>query len=272
VKKPALVRSSEVAGAFERRAARAERLASETSSPTEPLWFAAALFRAQGELAGALESVHARTPLSGRLERDVAAVRESSPVVLSAAARSASPVLSEAARERSADLPSTAETRLLVYWSGDRPTSEDYLSRAILRPYVEVLRSLSRSPDRVHRRGSCPFCGGLPAIVSRRDGSELEGARRLLGCGLCGGDWTFQRILCPSCYEEDPAKLPSFRSEHHPAVRIEACETCRRYVKSLDLSEDARPIPEVDDLVSLSMDLWAVEQGFTRIEPGLAGL
>jgi len=28
----------------------------------------------------------------------------------------------------------------------------------------------------------------------------------------------------------------------------------------------------VDDLVSLSMDLWAVEQGFTRIEPGLVGL
>jgi formate dehydrogenase maturation protein FdhE len=55
-------------------------------------------------------------------------------------------------------------------------------------------------------------------------------------------------------------------------VRVEACETCHRYVKSIDLSEDARPIPEVDDLVSLSMDLWAAEQGFTRIEPGLAGL
>jgi FdhE protein len=55
-------------------------------------------------------------------------------------------------------------------------------------------------------------------------------------------------------------------------VRIEACETCHRYVKSLDLSEDARPIPEVDDLASLSMDLWAAEQGFERIEPGLAGI
>ena len=67
-------------------------------------------------------------------------------------------------------------------------------------------------------------------------------------------------------------KLPGFRAEAHSAVRIEACETCRRYVKSIDLSADARPIPEVDDLVSLSLDLWAAEQGFTRIEPGLAGL
>jgi FdhE protein len=100
----------------------------------------------------------------------------------------------------------------------------------------------------------------------------MEGARRMLGCALCGGEWLFGRILCPACFEEDPTKLPSFQSEKHSTVRIEACETCHRYVKSLDLSEDARPIPEVDDLVSLSMDLWAVEQGLTRIEPGLAGL
>ena len=72
--------------------------------------------------------------------------------------------------------------------------------------------------------------------------------------------------------EEDPRTLPSFRSETYPAVRIEACETCRRYVKSIDLTVDARAIPEVDDLVSLGMDLWAQEQGFARIEPGLAGI
>ncbi len=55
-------------------------------------------------------------------------------------------------------------------------------------------------------------------------------------------------------------------------MRIEACETCRNYVKSLDLTLDARPVPEVDDLVSLAMDLWAVEEGWTRLEPGWAGI
>ena len=94
----------------------------------------------------------------------------------------------------------------------------------------------------------------------------------MLGCALCGGEWLFARILCPSCAEADPPRLPSFQNDRHPAVRIEACETCRRYVKSLDLSEDARPIPEVDDLASIAMDLWAVEQGFTRVEPGMAGI
>jgi FdhE protein len=67
-------------------------------------------------------------------------------------------------------------------------------------------------------------------------------------------------------------KLPSFQSATHPVARIEACETCRGYVKSIDLTVDGRAIPEVDDLVSLSMDLWAAGEGFTRIEPGLAGV
>jgi FdhE protein len=159
-----------------------------------------------------------------------------------------------------------------VYWSGDRPSSEDYLSRAILRPYVELLRFIRVAPHRVHKRGQCPFCGGSPWISARRDGSSLEGARRSLGCALCGTEWLFERIRCPACFEENPHKLPSFHDEKHANVRIEACETCRRYVKSIDLSEDARPIPEVDDLASIAMDLWAVDQGFTRVEPGLAGL
>jgi FdhE protein len=54
-------------------------------------------------------------------------------------------------------------------------------------------------------------------------------------------------------------------------VRIEACESCRCYVKSIDRAVDGRAIPEVDDLASLSMDLWAASEGFHRLEPGVAG-
>jgi FdhE protein len=80
------------------------------------------------------------------------------------------------------------------------------------------------------------------------------------------------RIRCPCCGEANPDKLPHFAADRYPAVRIEACDSCKRYVKSLDLTLDARPIPEVDELLSLGLDLWAVEQGYSRIEPGLAGI
>jgi formate dehydrogenase maturation protein FdhE len=43
-------------------------------------------------------------------------------------------------------------------------------------------------------------------------------------------------------------------------------------VKSIDLTTDARRLPEVDDVASLALDLWAQEKGFTRIEPGPVGL
>jgi len=167
------------------------------------------------------------------------------------------------------DDPSTAKTRLLVFWNGDH---KDYVSRAILQPYAEVLRERKITPDRVHTRLHCPFCGGAAWISSRKSVPDAQASARYLGCSLCGLEWSFNRISCPACGEEDPHKLPNFQSDAHKAVRIETCETCRRYLKSIDLSLDARPIPPIDDLVSLSMDLWAAEEGYTRIEPGLAGI
>ena len=95
---------------------------------------------------------------------------------------------------------------------------------------------------------------------------------RMLHCALCAFVWQVGRIRCPACGEEDPEKLPFFTAPQHIGVRIEACESCKAYVKSIDLSLDARRVPEIDDLMSLSMDLWSTEHGYVRMEPGLAGL
>ena len=176
---------------------------------------------------------------------------------------------SAVAEERLDDEPSIAKTRLQVFWSENH---NDYIARALLQPYAEVLRARKIDPDRPHSRGHCPFCAAAAWISARKPAPEAESGFRYLGCSLCGLEWSFGRISCPSCGEEDPHKLPVFQNDLHKAVRLETCETCRRYVKSIDLTVDARPIPAVDDLVSLSMDLWAAEEGYTRIEPGMAGI
>ena len=264
--------------AFERRAARAELLARGSVAAAEPLRFASGLYRAQGRLATAIESLHAERPLSGRLAEDADRFVGRLVDLLRFAAAEGPPAVVEDAERRQREPASQARSRLLGWWSGDRDTRQDYLSRALLRPYVEVLARRSVAPDRLHPSGHCPFCGGPPWIAARRadgeggSGRAEQGARRLLGCALCGGEWPLGRILCPACDEGDPSKLPSFQSPSYPAVRIEACETCRRYVKSIDLTVDGRAIPEVDDLASLGMDLWAAREGFARIEPGLAGV
>lgn len=245
---------------FEQRSARAALLAAENEVAREPLEFAAALCAAQAECADRLEPVALTGSLTDDAEKLVTLIR---PVLQVIAAHS------EVAEQRLSDDPSTAKTRLNVFWSENH---NDYIARALLQPYAEVLRERKIDPDRIHSRGHCPFCGAAAWISFRKSAPDADSGFRYLGCSLCGLEWSFNRISCPSCGEEDPHKLPVFHSDAHKNVRLETCETCLRYVKSIDLTIDARPIPAVDDLVSLSMDLWAVEEGYTRLEPGIAGI
>jgi hypothetical protein len=260
------------AAALERCSARAVLLAAQSSAAQEPLLLAGKLYHAQGEAAAVIESLHHSRPLSGRLEEDVDSLLPRFGALIALAEEHGPEQLAVEATRRRGEEPSVARSRLLVYWNGDTSAREDYLARMLLRPYAEVLRAEGVMPDRLHRQGHCPFCGGAPWISSRTSIGDSEGGLRLLGCALCGNEWNFNRICCPSCHEEDPVKLPVYQSDAHPLARIEACETCHRYLKSIDLTKDARPIPEVDDLLSVSMDLWAMDEGLTRIEPGLAGV
>jgi formate dehydrogenase accessory protein FdhE len=263
---------SPVAAAFRRAAERAEALASESSVAQEPLRFAAGLYRAQAEVAASIQSLHAKNPLSGRLETDAPRLVEPLRRMHQHVAERAPPVLAAVARDRLAEDAKVAQARLAVYWIGTRDDREDYLTRAALRPYAEVLVRNQVSIDRPKPSSLCPHCGGQPWVAARRTQPNTHGAQRLLVCALCGSEWVVNRIRCPACGEEDPKKLPSFNTDRYPAARIEACESCHHYVKSIDLTLDARAIPEVDDLLSVGLDLWAAEQGYARIEPGLAGV
>jgi len=271
--------ATSVRAEFERRSARADAL-----PPSPILSFVSVLCRAQAEIAGALEAsvapwrtgTFACPPAPGQARVPVLHFQDLLPLIepfLRTIAEKGPETLVEQALIRLDDDPDTALARLMTYWRGDTTTRDDYLSRAILRPYAEVLRARGATLDRLHNPGHCPYCGGPPIISSRREIPDAaEAAMRMLHCALCGLEWKFNRATCPSCLEEKPDKLPVYQSDAYPIVRIEACETCGRYVKSIDLSKDARPIAEIDDVVSLSMDLWAVDEGLTRIEPGLAGV
>jgi formate dehydrogenase accessory protein FdhE len=263
---------SPVSVAFRRAAERADALARSSNVAGEPLRFAAGLYRVQGEVAAAVQALHARRPLAGRLEADGSRLVEPLRAVHRYAAEVAPPTLAAVARERLSELPEVALARLSVYWNGTRDDREDFLSRAALRPYVEVLVRNKVPVDRPKGGRLCPHCGGQPWVAARRPIPNSHGAQRMLLCALCGSQWLVNRILCPACGEEDPDRLPAFNTERYPTARIEACETCHRYLKSIDLSVDGHAIPEVDDLVSVGLDLWAAEQGFARIEPGLAGV
>ena len=116
----------------------------------------------------------------------------------------------------------------------------------------------------------CPFCGEKPvAAVLRPEG---DGGKRFLLCSLCFTEWEYRRLLCPSCGEEDPAKLAVYTAEEFPHVRVEACESCRVYLKAVDLTKNGLAVPEVDEIASVVLDLWAAEHGYTKLQTNLFGL
>lgn len=133
--------------------------------------------------------------------------------------------------------------------------------RVLEQPYFER-QALQSGVDTKTVQSTCPFCFEKPVVAVLRP-------ERTLLCGRCFTEWQFRRMLCPGCGEEDKDKLPVFTSPEFPQVRIEACETCRHYIKAVDLTRDGRAIPEVDEIAALPLDLWAKEQNYQKLTPNL---
>lgn len=128
-----------------------------------------------------------------------------------------------------------------------------------LRPFLRAL-ALPLAPfvvDGVWYRGVCPVCGSDPDFAAL----DRRGRRRLL-CSRCDTQWTFRRIGCPFCANDDPRRLGYYSSEKG-AYRLSVCEACRRYIKTIDLREVAdEPLLAAERVLTLGMDLAAQEAGY----------
>jgi FdhE protein len=136
-----------------------------------------------------------------------------------------------------------------------------FFIRALEQPYFER-HALQSGVDTKSVQSTCPFCFEKPAVAVLRPDRTLQ-------CARCFTEWAFRRLLCPGCAEENRDMLPIFTSPEFPHIRIEACDTCRHYLKAVDLSRDGCAVPEVDDLASLPLDLWAVDHDYERLASNL---
>ena len=122
------------------------------------------------------------------------------------------------------------------------------------------------------QRSVCPGCTGWPLVSVLREDKGAETVRRSLICMRCSWEWTFARVLCPGCGEEKPEKLPRYTAQEIPWMRVEACDTCGKYLKSVDLTLNWDADPIVDELASTPLDVIAREHGYVKIAPNLAGI
>jgi FdhE protein len=153
--------------------------------------------------------------------------------------------------------------------SHDLSAESVFFAHALLQPFAEFLAEKNTSTTETSPP-LCPFCGAKPQLAVLRP--EGDGAKRFLLCSMCGTEWFFRRVLCPNCAEENKDRLPVFVAQEFDYVRVDACDTCRTYIKSIDLSKNGNAVPVVDELATVSLNLWAQENNYKKVQPNLFGV
>ena len=148
--------------------------------------------------------------------------------------------------------------------------AESVLPWIFLQPYAECLADRAEGTPGAGSLAVCPFCSAKPVVGLLRP--EGDGGKRFLICSLCSAEWPFGRILCPACGEQNVEKLAVYTASQFPHVRVEACDTCRRYIKTVDLTKNGHAVPIVDELATIPLNLWAEEHQYTKLQPNLLGI
>ena len=264
-----------MSSSWQRRIERAEELERLHPFAAQILHFYGKIARFQGELYGSLENasgVHQPKPSGAEAgPPELPELLARFPDFLRLIEQNAPPQLQVVARELHGASEATRAELLNEVWSGSDATQtvgiHQFPTRAFLQPYAEFVRVRSGIKWEGYTHALCPFCSRKPGIgVLRQLG---DGGSRSLICSFCLAEWQFRRIVCPNCAEENPDKLPVFTAGELPNVRVECCDTCKSYMKTIDLTKNGLAEPVVDEIAAIPLDLWAQERGYTKLQPNL---
>ncbi len=265
---------------WEQRIDRAKELA-------EAYPFASQILSFYSEIAAFQQSLHTRLKSAGNgaphteylLFRDcldLAAVLPFVPALLSLVARAAPPALGQAAEELKREQAEYWGYLLSAYWNSEghvvdgAPETHLFFARVLLQPCAEHLAGLRDIELPRYAPSTCPVCTGKPQVGVLRE--EGHGAKRSLVCSLCLTEWDYRRVVCPACAEERFDKLPAYTASQFEHMRVDACDTCKRYINTVDLTKNGLAIPEVDELATIPLGLWAQENGYTKLQLNLLGM
>jgi FdhE protein len=130
-----------------------------------------------------------------------------------------------------------------------------------LRPSLEKV--VERYGDVIGKsgwsEGYCPVCGREPKIGEIRD----EEGTRFLFCNQCGFEWSYRRIKCPFCGNEEQQTLAYFTIEEDDRYRVDVCNECKRYIKIIDFRKSKQKADlDVEDIATLHLDMMANDEGY----------
>jgi formate dehydrogenase accessory protein FdhE len=280
------------AGDFARRLARARDI-TPTDATAEPLAFTTAVLAHQEARASnpavrdaaARVAAEATTNKLGQryplLQLSAAVgpiVAELEPAIAALAGAAPGP-LAEEGTILAAE-PRSEQGSLVEAWLDDTslvPARSALWIRVSAAPVLELAAGRVDAPGSQEWAGrACPLCGDAPqcSVIVEESGAWLQGSPRYLICARCAAWWAYPRAVCASCGEDDSRLIVPYVEENMPWVRIDACDACRGYMKSFDLRAKGAVavVPAVDDVATLTLDVWAHENGFSRPASSLAGV
>lgn len=237
--------------------------------------FVAEPMRLMAALAGAQETPYQKAREHPPAAHELVAfvVRESLPAVMDASMTAGTELLRESVllRFHEGDLETMVRS-----WLDGGPIGETdgFIARAAVAPVLEAAPEIARAlRGEITDERRCPNCGGLPQLAVFRDtGETLVTGPRHLVCGRCATEWAYPRMTCVSCRETEGSRMPILADETKlPHVRVDACDTCRSYLVTVDLRRDPRAVPIVDEIAALPLDLLATERGYSKISRNVMG-
>lgn len=140
-----------------------------------------------------------------------------------------------------------------------------FLIQGSIKPSIEAGRDQLKSEldSETWLNGYCPVCGSLPLL------SLLKGevGKRYLLCSYCGYQWKIDRLFCPFCNNKDQKFLQYFYGEGEETYRIDLCDKCHQYIKTIDYRTLEELDPVLDDLATFHLDILASQKGYKRPIP-----
>jgi formate dehydrogenase accessory protein FdhE len=272
---------------WDRRVGRANELASSYPFSAEGLSYYARVATFQKSLYAEIQKALADSPKISaerplRDELDLFLLLPKFPGFLSVIQKIAPVPLAEAAASLSEKGTGGWQRAIEGFWHQDAemapaenddsrevPYADRLLAWIYLQPYAEYLADHREHAILDGTPSTCPLCGGKPIVGVLR--SEGEGAKKSLICMLCAHEWTFRRIYCPACGEEREPQMAFYSAPEIAHVRVDVCDTCHTYLKSIDLTKTGLAVPVVDELATIPLDLWAREHGYVKLQINLLG-
>jgi FdhE protein len=265
---------------WDRRIQRAEELETTYTFASEVLRFYKRLAGFQKAVYSRFEAASTKRPaekLSGVFRHDLnlTVLLPIFPKFLSDIEAIAPQPIAQSARDLGSQQAGKWQNVLTSTWAAsdfqpapDKP--EALLAWLFLQPYAEYLADYGEKAPSNGMHAVCPRCSGKPQVgVLRQEG---DGAKRSLICSLCSTEWAYGRIVCPACDEEDVDRLAIYTAAQFNHVRVEGCDSCGHYIKTVDLTRNGLAMPVVDELATIPLNLWAQEHGYTKLQTNLLGI